>query len=178
MSVGLPDLPAAGDGSCLSLRRADKGDIDFLAATVVAANEERYRRRAGWSRDEFLAGLIADAADQVCGGPAGSTTYVIEAGEDRVGRLRLVDDGETLEVAGLQILPGRQGRGIGTAVLRSIMACADERHLLVVLDVEIDNPDAQRLYERLGFTVAGPADRDRLPMSRRPEPPTTPAVTS
>ncbi len=178
MSVTLPDLGAAGDGSCLSLHRAGQGDVEFLAATVVAAIEERYRHRSGWNRAEFLAGLIADATDQVCGGPRGSTTYVIEADHDRVGRLRLVDDGETLEVAGLQILPGRQGRGIGRAVLRSIMACADERHVLVVLDVEIDNPDAQRLYERLGFTVAGPIAGDRLPMTRQPEPPTsTPTAT-
>lgn len=175
MSVRWSDLRAAGDGSCLRLRRADPGDIEFLAATVVAAIEERYRRRAGWSRDEFMAGLITDAADQVGGGPPGSTTYVIDADHDRVGRLRLVDDGNTLEVAGLQILPRRQGRGIGTAVLRLIMACADERHVLVVLDVEVDNPDAQRLYERLGFLAAGPVDEDRRPMSRRPEPPTTPA---
>lgn len=177
MSGSLPDLRTAGDGPGLGLRRADQGDIEFLAATVVAATEERYRRRPGWSRDEFLAGLIGDAGDQVSGGPPHSTTYVIEADHDRVGRLRLVEDAEALDVAGLQILPPSQGRGIGTAVLESIMACADERHVLVVLDVEIDNPDTQRLYERLGFTVAGPVDQDRLPMSRRPEPPTTPTVT-
>ena len=168
MITDVPDPQPAADDSRLGLRRADEHDVEFLAATVVAATEERYRSRPGWNRDEFLAGLIIDAADQVGGGPPHSTTYVIEADHGRVGRLRLVDDGKTVEVAGLQILPQNQGHGIGTAVLRSIMANADERHVLLVLDVEIDNPDAQRLYERLGFVVAGPVDRDRLPMIRRP----------
>lgn len=171
MTSSSADLRPSADGARLGLRRAGIGDVEFLAETVVAANEGRYRHRAGWNRAEFLEGLIADATDQVVDGPAGSTTYVIEADDERVGRLRLVDDGTCLEVAGLQIRPDRQRHGIGSALLESLIADVGERKLRLVLEVETDNPDAQRLYERLGFRVTGPDVADRRPMSHRPHPP-------
>jgi ribosomal-protein-alanine N-acetyltransferase len=64
-----------------------------------------------------------------------------------------------------------QGRGIGTLLLRDLLAAAGPRP--VFLDVRADNAVAQRLYERHGFVRVGrrrkyyqPSGTDALVMSR------------
>lgn len=51
----------------------------------------------------------------------------------------------------------RQGRGIGTALLRALLDLADNWLLLrrVELTVLVENEGARRLYERLGFEIEG-----------------------
>ena len=71
-------------------------------------------------------------------------------GQD-IGVLTVSDRQDALFVERLYILPAYQGRGIGTQLLRSIMARAFDRGLPVRLHVLKVNP-ARRLYERLGFT--------------------------
>jgi GNAT superfamily N-acetyltransferase len=69
----------------------------------------------------------------------------------------------------LEVLGPRQRRGIGTALLRAGEATARKLgHRRVALGVGVDNPDARRLYERLGYAdwghgsiVATYQDRDR-----------------
>ena len=52
----------------------------------------------------------------------------------------------------LEVLAPLQGRGIGTALLRAGEATACELgYRRVALGVGLDNPDARRLYERLGY---------------------------
>src|SRR3989442_15177012 len=46
-----------------------------------------------------------------------STTSVIELAGEAVGRLRIVRDGQRIELSGIQLRPRVQGRGIGTAVI-------------------------------------------------------------
>jgi ribosomal-protein-alanine N-acetyltransferase len=66
-----------------------------------------------------------------------------------------------------------QGRGIGTALLRGVLARADELNASVFLEVRTDNAAAQALYERHGFTRIGvrkcyyqPSGADAYTMSR------------
>jgi GNAT superfamily N-acetyltransferase len=69
----------------------------------------------------------------------------------------------------LEVLAPLQRRGIGTALLRAGEATARALgHRWVALGVGLDNPDARRLYERLGYAdwghgsiVATYQDRDR-----------------
>lgn len=137
------------------LRVATGDDVAFLAQVVLLANEERYASREGFDREAFRRGLVDDAADQVAGGPVNSTTYVVESDDQRVGRLRVVRTAAALEIAGLQILPGRQDHGIGTAVVQRVLDEAALTGLPVALEVELDNPGAKRLYLRLGFVDTG-----------------------
>ena len=52
----------------------------------------------------------------------------------------------------LEVLGPLQGRGIGTALIRAAEDIARRRgHDRLVLAVGVDNPDARRLYERLGY---------------------------
>ncbi|MFD2422327.1 ribosomal protein S18-alanine N-acetyltransferase [Amycolatopsis pigmentata] len=48
-----------------------------------------------------------------------------------------------------------QGQGIGTALLRRLLARADELNAPVFLEVRTDNDRAVALYERHGFTRIG-----------------------
>lgn len=153
-----------------ALRTASPGDVDFLARVVLLANEDRYAGRPDWDRDAFLLGLVDDAADQVHGGPPDSTTSVIEIDGAPVGRLRLVVAADRIEIAGIQVLPAYQRRGIGTAILRDVLGRAERDRVPVILEVETDNPDARRLYERLGFAAAVTVEGDRRTMTCDPRP--------
>jgi len=155
------------------LRRANESDVAFLADVVLLSSEDRYRRHADWDLDAFHAGLIEDAADQVGGGVENSVTYVIVVDGIDVGRARLITTTNRIEIAGLQVLPEHQNQGIGTAVISQVVNTAAAAGIPVILDVESDNPDARRLYERLGFRPNGAAIKDRQPMILHTDPPTT-----
>jgi len=51
--------------------------------------------------------------------------------------------------------PAHQGRGIGRALLRRMLAVADAESAPVILDVRTDNVPARTLYEAHGFEVVG-----------------------
>lgn len=57
-------------------------------------------------------------------------------------------------LANLGIDPGCRGTGIGTRLVEHLLQLGREQgYAKAGLDVADSNPDAQRLYERLGFTV-------------------------
>ncbi len=59
-------------------------------------------------------------------------------------------------ISNVAVYPDCRGQGIGEMLIERARAEAAEAGMRsLVLDVETDNPDAQRLYERLGFRVAG-----------------------
>jgi ribosomal protein S18 acetylase RimI-like enzyme len=47
--------------------------------------------------------------------------------------------------------PGYQSQGVGTALLQHLEELARERGFAIALGVGKDNPDAERLYQRLGY---------------------------
>jgi ribosomal protein S18 acetylase RimI-like enzyme len=57
-----------------------------------------------------------------------------------------------IQLFNIMIVPEYQQRGLGTTVLRDLLAEAQARRVPVRLQVMKVNP-ARRLYERLGFTV-------------------------
>ncbi|MER5905247.1 GNAT family N-acetyltransferase [Streptomyces mirabilis] len=71
------------------------------------------------------------------------------------------------------VAPGRQGEGLGTALVRSVLDRCDREGLPAYL--EASNADSRRLYERLGFDVTGrpldlPDGPRMWPMWREPQP--------
>jgi ribosomal-protein-alanine N-acetyltransferase len=80
--------------------------------------------------------------------------YVVALDGDRpvgyAGAAVLDDEAHVLTIG----VTGRaQGRGVGTALLRDLLAAAGDRRVL--LDVRADNDPAQRLYRRHGFAPVG-----------------------
>ncbi len=139
----------------IEIRAATLDDVEHLVwvccGTGDAQHADGYRR---------------DALEQVRGEIANSITYVIRAGDEPVGRLRVVRTRDQVEIAGIQIHPTRQNAGIGTEVIVGILREAGDRP--VVLEVSKVNPNAERLYLRLGFRRIGETEHDHV-MRREPD---------
>ncbi|MDP2345044.1 MAG: GNAT family N-acetyltransferase [Deltaproteobacteria bacterium] len=92
---------------------------------------------------------------------------VIECDGRAVGGLMLSAEPGVLEIIELQIHPDEQRRGIGSFVIEEVTAEGARRGVPVTLSVVEANPGAQRLYQRLGFEVAG-LEEPFIRMRRRP----------
>ena len=99
---------------------------------------------------------------QVRGEVPDSTTSVVTAYGVDVGRLRVVRTAELVELAGLQLPPAHQGRGLGTRIIHDLMTEAASSGRGFGLSVENDNPRARALYDRLGLVVVGEDGDDHV----------------
>jgi ribosomal protein S18 acetylase RimI-like enzyme len=74
---------------------------------------------------------------------------------ERVGRFAFVHMDEWIRMVDIALLPEYCGVGIGTSLLKELIAGAKEEGKPIRLLVEKPNVQARRLYERMGFTTAG-----------------------
>jgi ribosomal protein S18 acetylase RimI-like enzyme len=77
--------------------------------------------------------------------------FIIEVDRTPVGMIQILEDATALEVGEIQIQPATQNHGVGTAVLKDVIARAHEGGKSVRLSLGLKNAGAYRLYERLGF---------------------------
>ncbi|MEZ4727457.1 MAG: GNAT family N-acetyltransferase [Caldilineaceae bacterium] len=103
---------------------------------------------AGWGQHPGDEGLLA--IDQQSGQPVGAAWLRLFSADDPGWGFV---DTATPEVS-MAILPAYRGQGIGTGLLRALIAHASERYPALSLSVDPQNA-AMRLYERLGFVVVG-----------------------
>lgn len=146
---------AGHPGDRVTVRAATTDDIEFMVHLFLQLAYQRQPDGEGVNVDAIGQGTRMDILKQVQGQIKDSTTYVIESNGRRAGRLRVVRTADRIEIAGLQVMPVFQHRGIGTAVIREVLDEAATTNTPVVLQVDKDNPDARRLYLRLGFRQVG-----------------------
>jgi ribosomal protein S18 acetylase RimI-like enzyme len=79
---------------------------------------------------------------------------LILIGEQPVGRLYLHRTDEEIRIVDISLLPESRGQGIGSAILKELLAEAAAAGKPVRIHVERNNP-ALKLYERLGFYRIG-----------------------
>lgn len=97
---------------------------------------------------------------------------MVELRGKAIGSFSVSDRGSYILIADIEVHPDHQGRGVGTALLRRMLADADARCLPVRLQVLKGNP-ARRLYSRLGFVDVAQTDthhimvRAHRPVERR-----------
>jgi ribosomal protein S18 acetylase RimI-like enzyme len=132
------------------IRPATLEDIGFLADVVVEATRAQGRLSDAFDEPTWRRNFTAWTEKQIRGETPESTTSVIEFGGERVGRLRVTRSRDHIELSGIQLLPKVQGRGIGTAIIEDLKAEAQVTGACLDIGVEKDNPQARRLYERLG----------------------------
>ena len=84
----------------------------------------------------------------------GATLDVVEVDGARAGRLYVHRGPSDIRIMDIALAPGFRGRGIGTALLRTLIEEADASGRKLSIHVEVNNP-AQSLYRRLGFEPAG-----------------------
>ena len=84
-----------------------------------------------------------------------------------VGMIQLLEAGDSVEVAEIQILPEQQNLGLGAAVLADVIEVACRRNKFVSLYLGLKNTAAYRLYTRLGFKETERSDT-HIYMTYRP----------
>jgi ribosomal protein S18 acetylase RimI-like enzyme len=75
---------------------------------------------------------------------------LILEGDQPIGRLYLDHRDDEIRLIDIALLPEHRGRGLGSRLMRDILAMAKKAGKAVRIHVEQFNP-AQRLYQRLGF---------------------------
>ena len=112
---------------------------------------------SGWMLREGDCGLLAETSS----GPVGAAWLRRWPGNERgYGFV----DATTPELS-MSVLPDHRQKGLGTRLLRGVLAIADERGDAVGLSVSESNP-ARRLYEREGFASVGHAQGGSMTMVR------------
>ena len=91
-----------------------------------------------------------------------------------VGYAGLIAYDDEAHVATLGVTKALQGEGIGSLLLDDLLAEADRRSPVVLLEVRADNQKAQGLYQRRGFVEIGrrhgyyqPSGADAVVMKRK-----------
>ncbi len=105
---------------------------------------------------------------------SGHHYLVAREGDDVVGYAGLAVGGTEAWVQNLAVRADRQRGGIGTRLLQALLDEARRRGVrAVLLEVAVDNPAAQRLYDRYGFEPVGirrgyyqPSNTDAVVMRR------------
>jgi GNAT superfamily N-acetyltransferase len=152
--VGVVPLTQPPHGP-VTIRPAVLADVAFLTDVVVEATAEQGRLPDDFDEVEFRHGFGEWTAEQVSGDGSGSSIAVVEVDGEAAGRLRVVRRDGLVEIAGLQLLPAHQSRGVGRAIVESILADARAHGVPVELGVEKDNPRARGFWERCGFVYVG-----------------------
>lgn len=152
--VGVGPVTAPLHGR-VTIRPATEADVGFLTDVVIEATLDQGRLPDDFDEVDFRAGFGAWTAEQVNGDGAGSSISVVDVDGQDAGRLRVVRRDGLVEIAGLQLLPEHQSRGIGRAVVDTVVAEARADGLPVELGVEKDNPRARAFWERCGFSYVG-----------------------
>jgi ribosomal-protein-alanine N-acetyltransferase len=100
-----------------------------------------------WSAETWW-GELAHVGDR----GAGRWYVVAEHGESVVGYAGVLVNGSEADVMTIAVAPERQGTGLGSLLLDTLLDTARERDATqLLLEVRADNVAAQRLYAKRGF---------------------------
>ncbi len=128
------------------LRQVTEADYAFLYSLHTTTMKEYVTQTWGWD-ETIQQTMFRDKFDP-------GRSHIVEVDGRAVGVLSVERRPGTLFLANLQILPEEQGRGLGTAIISTLLAQASGSGISVTLQVLKVNP-ARRLYERLGFVIVG-----------------------
>jgi len=134
----------SADGSGWVLRATEPADVEVIAelrAMVMRADLERLGR----FDERRVRQRLRDSLSW-------QYTSIIEVDRELAGcvTVRPAQEGQWLEH--FYLAPQHQGRGLGSAVLREVLARIDAQGVSLRLNV-LQGSAAQRLYERHGFVV-------------------------
>jgi ribosomal protein S18 acetylase RimI-like enzyme len=139
----------------LDFREMTEKDLDFVESLYATTRADELGL-TGWPEEQQRAFLAQQHGLQH---RAYRSTYpeahwlIIEQAGKPIGRLYLAEQPGDLRIIDISLVPAGRGRGIGEAIIRDLLACAQAAGISVSLHVEQGNR-ARRLYERLGFRIA------------------------
>lgn len=139
----------------VTLRPATDADLDFLHRLYATTREDELTQ-VPWT-DEQKAAFVSQqfhAQHQYWHENYTDTSWdVVLLDGEPVGRLYVARWPDDIRVVDIALMPAHRGGGLGTRLLRGILAEGDASGRKVSIHVEIFNP-ARALYERLGFVQA------------------------
>jgi ribosomal protein S18 acetylase RimI-like enzyme len=150
----------------IRLRASHARDFDFARGLYFETMRSMIERLFGWNQarqEENFTGWFK--IDEV--------SIITVDGVDAGWIQQRADSGEIF-LGSIYVVPSMQGKGIGTHVLRSLLASAKHRSKVLTLAVMKINP-AIRLYERLGFRITH-ADEYKFYMRADPQAGAVPEV--
>ncbi|KWF01678.1 GCN5 family acetyltransferase [Burkholderia ubonensis] len=129
--------------SPITLRAATPADVPFLLRLRKLTMTAHLQRSGVPTDDDTHYGRIRANFEDA---------KIICDGTESIGLLKLSRAPDEWRLHQIQVLPAHQGKGIGSAVLRDVLAEATRAGVPVSLSVLQGNP-ARRLYEQLGFRL-------------------------
>jgi ribosomal protein S18 acetylase RimI-like enzyme len=157
------ELREAGAGRVpvgyVELQPMTASEFEAFLAWTVADHTARLMDLFGWSRVDAEAKARDSIAEELPGGSISPHHHpcTIRAGVDdaTVGWLWFSEREDEAAILDIVVFERHRNRGLGAAAVAEVEEWARLRGLSrIVLDVFTDNTDAQRFYERIGFTVA------------------------
>lgn len=152
-------MPARTSASAFALRPATAADYPWLwelkRMTMRAYVEQTWGSWDDGAQEKFFRSNFSPALVQV-----------VLVADQPAGLLHIERDASEIFLANIQIHPNFQNRGLGTAVIVSLLEGAQALRLPVRLQVLKVNRAAQRLYTRLGFLVSGETTSHRIMLWR------------
>lgn len=148
--IAAPSLRAGGIG----LRAADADDLAFLRQLYRALRAAELASLP-WpesTKQAFLDDQFALQHQHFVRHYADADFLLIESNGEAIGRLyvmRQADD--DFCIVDIALSPAWRQRGIGTQLIEQLQQEAAALGRAVLLHVDVHNPAARRLYERLGF---------------------------
>jgi ribosomal protein S18 acetylase RimI-like enzyme len=138
------------------LRPVVDADRAFLVDLYASTREEELAQ-VDWdepAKRAFIEHQFAAQDGHYRGNYPGATLDLIEVDGERAGRLYVHRGPRDIRIMDIALAPAFRGRGIGTALLQSLIDEAEGSGRKLSIHVEMNNP-ARFLYGRLGFLPAG-----------------------
>lgn len=148
------DVEDVLNGVCF--RPSTPEDLSFLC-TVYAEARAGELATTGWTdaeKDAFITQQFGFQHQYYREHHPNAQFLVITRYEEAIGRLYWRAAGDEANLMDISLLAPHRGTGIGTAIMRLLLARADADRQAITLYVEPNNP-AHRLYCRCGFEVVG-----------------------
>ncbi len=129
-----------------TMRRATDADFLFMRETKLDGLRPYVDAMWGWNREKQEHIFQQNFDPSRC-------EIIVMDGAD-VGFISVVESAATMFLAGIYVCATARRHGIGTAILRDLIATAVKQSKPLTLQVLKVNP-ARRLYERMGFVTMG-----------------------
>ena len=130
----------------ITFRQITIKDFEFLWQLHNAALKKYIAATWGWN-EALQRRLFAESFNPEDG-------VIVVAGGKDAGFLRVVEKETEIVLISVRLLPEFQNRGIGTGLIKDVLAEARAKNKPVRLQVLKINP-ARNLYKKLGFEVFG-----------------------
>ncbi|MEG3181830.1 GNAT family N-acetyltransferase [Sphingomonas sp. LT1P40] len=142
------------EATALGIGMRPMGDADFpFTETLYASTRAEEVAQTGWPEELCRAFLAQQHAAQHAHYQKhyhGMEALILERDAIAIGRLYLLQSANDLRIVDISLLPQARRLGIGSAILRDVLAGAAARGSGVSIHVERNNP-ARALYARFGF---------------------------